>query len=301
MILQTPKLVSIPKTNYIYIRKTNNSTAVLLVLKIFKIILPILYITTSWLYGRAFFKDKPTARRLKTKFLVFTLSLHFVYLIIRTAELKHPPVTSVFELLNVLGFSLALAYIIIESATKIKNTGFFAILVSTVFVIVSGIFSRDIYGFEYDVLKNEFLALHITSALVGYSAFALSAIYGFLYIMLYNKIKSKTFDTVYKNLPNLEKIELMLCKSITVGFIALTFVIIVGFILLPKAFESFSYTDAKLIGTFIIWLVYGIGLGLRKTVNLPGKKTAFMSIISFILVFILMAFANAMSGFHRFY
>lgn len=113
--------------------------------------------------------------------------------------------TSVFELLNVLGFSLALAYVIIEFITKIKNTGFFAILIASVLVIVSGIFSRDIYGFEYDVLKNELLALHVTSALVGYSAFALSAIYGLLYIMLYNKIKSKTFDTVYKNLPNLEK------------------------------------------------------------------------------------------------
>lgn len=271
------------------------------VLKILKIALPILYIITSWLYGHAFFKDSPTARRLKTKFLVFTLSLHFIYLVIRTAELKHPPVTSVFELLNALGFSLALAYIIIESITKVKNTGFFAILIASIFAIVSGIFSRDIYGFEYDVLKNEFLALHITSALVGYSAFALSAIYGFLYIMLYNKIKSKTFDTVYKNLPNLEKIELMLHKSAAIGFIALTFVIIVGVILLPKAFENFSYTDAKLVGTFIIWLVYGAGLGLRKITNLPGKKTALMSIVSFILVFILMAFANAMSGFHRFY
>ncbi|MFN3135387.1 MAG: hypothetical protein ACK44H_07425, partial [Candidatus Kryptonium sp.] len=94
----------------------------ILVLKIFKIILSILYIVTSWLYGRAFFKDDKTARRLKTKFLVFTLTLHFIYLIIRTAELKHPPVTSVFELLNMLGFSLALAYVIIESITKIKNT-----------------------------------------------------------------------------------------------------------------------------------------------------------------------------------
>jgi len=274
---------------------------VLLVLKIFKITLSILYIITSWLYGRAFFKDDKIARRLKTKSLIFTLTLHFIYLIIRTAELKHPPVTSVFELLNVLGFSLALAYVIIEFITKIKNTGFFAILIASVLVIVSGIFSRDIYGFEYDVLKNELLALHVTSALVGYSAFALSAIYGLLYIMLYNKIKSKTFDTVYKNLPNLEKIESMLCKSATVGFFALTFVITVGFIWLPKAFKNFSYTDAKLIGTLIIWLVYGGGLGIRKIANLSGKKTATMTIVGFILVFILMGFANAMSGFHRFY
>lgn len=110
----------------------------LLVLKIFKITLSILYIITSWLYGRAFFKDDKIARRLKTKSLIFTLTLHFIYLIIRTAELKHPPVTSVFELLNVLGFSLALAYVIIEFITKIKNTGFFAILIASVLVIVSG-------------------------------------------------------------------------------------------------------------------------------------------------------------------
>ncbi|WP_081040955.1 cytochrome C assembly family protein [Candidatus Kryptobacter tengchongensis] len=271
------------------------------VLKIFKIVLPIFYITTCWLYGRAFFKDDITARRWKTKFLVFTLFIHFIYLVIRTAELKHPPVTSIFELLCVLGFSLALAYIVIESLTKIKNTGFFAILISSILVSVAGLFSRDIYGFEHDVLKNELLALHVTFALVGYSAFALSAIYGLLYIMLYNKIRSKTFDTVYKNLPNLETIESMLHKSATVGFISLTFVIIVGFIWLPKAFKNFSYTDAKLIGTFVIWFVYGSGLGMRKIASLTGKKTAIMSIIGFLLAFVVMAFANAMSGFHRFY
>ncbi len=272
-----------------------------LVLKILKFVLPILYIVTSWLYGRAFFKDDPLAKKLKTKFLVFTLAFHFVYLLIRTAELKHPPVTSIFELLCVLGFSLSLAYILIEAMTKIKNTGFFATLISSFLVLVAGIFSRDIYGFEHDVLKNELLALHVTSALVGYSAFALSAIYGLLYIMLYHKLRTKTFDAVYRNLPNLETIESMMYKSAVVGFVALTFVIIVGFIWLPRAFKNFSYTDAKLVGTFIIWIIYAGGLGIRKIASLTGKKTALMSIVGFILAFILMAFANALSGFHRFY
>ncbi len=272
-----------------------------LVLKIFKFVLPFLYIATSWMYGRAFFKDDSLAKRLKTKFLVFTLTFHFIYLIIRTAELKHPPITSIFELLCVLGFSLSLAYILIESMTKIKNTGFFATLISSVLVLVAGIFSRDVYGFEHDVLKNELLALHVTSALVGYSAFALSAIYGLLYIMLYHKLRTKTFDTVYKNLPNLETIESMMYKSAVVGFVALTFVIIVGFIWLPKAFKNFSYTDAKLVGTFMIWIVYAGGLGVKKITSLTGKKTALMSIVGFILAFILMAFANALSGFHKFY
>lgn len=270
-------------------------------LKIFKFLLPFLYIVTSWMYGRAFFKDEPLAKRLKTKFLVFTLTFHFIYLIVRTAELKHPPVTSIFELLCVLSFSLSLAYILIESMTKIKNTGFFATLISSLLVLIAGIFSRDVYGFEHDVLKNELLALHVTSALVGYSAFALSAIYGLLYIMLYHKLRTKTFDTVYKNLPNLETIESMMYKSAVVGFVALTLVIIFGFIWLPRAFENFSYTDAKLVGTFMIWIVYAGGLGVKKITSLTGKKTALMSIIGFILAFILMAFANALSGFHKFY
>ncbi len=275
--------------------------AMLLILKIFKFVLLVLYIATAWLYGRAFFKDDTFARKIKTKFLIFTLTFHFIYLILRTAELKHPPVTSIFELLCVLGFSLSLAYVIIESLTRIKNTGFFAILISSFLVIISGLFSKDVYGFEHDVLKNELLALHVTFALVGYSAFALSAIYGLLYIMLYHKLRTRTFDTVYRNLPNLETIESMLYKSALVGFISLTFVIIVGFIWLPRAFEKFSYTDAKLVGTFIIWIVYAGGLGARKVRSLTGKKIAVMSIIGFIIAFILMAFANAFSGFHRFY
>lgn len=273
----------------------------LLVLKIFKFVLLVLYIITTWLYGRAFFKGDILARKLKTRFLAFTLIFHLIYLILRTAELKHPPVTSIFELLCVLGFSLSLAYVLIETLTKIKNTGFFAVLISSVLVAISGFFSRDVYGFEYDVLKNEFLAFHVISALVGYSGFALSGIYGFLYIMLYHKLRTRTFDTVYKNLPNLEIIESMLYKSAIVGFIALTFVIIIGFIWLPRAFENFSYTDAKLVGTLIIWLIYGGGLGIRRIKNFTGKKSAVMSIVGFVIVFVLTAFADVLSGFHRFY
>jgi ABC-type transport system involved in cytochrome c biogenesis permease subunit len=63
--------------------------------------------------------------------------------------------------------------------------------------------------------------------------------------------------------------------------VALTFVIIFGFIWLPKAFKNFSYADAKLIGTFIIWLIYAVGLGVRGVANLTGKRVAVMSIIGF--------------------
>lgn len=62
--------------------------------------LPLLYLTVVWVYGKAFFSDAAWAKRIKTRLFVSTLAVHFVYLLLRTVEFRHPPVTSIFELLT---------------------------------------------------------------------------------------------------------------------------------------------------------------------------------------------------------
>ena len=152
-----------------------------------------------------------------------------------------------------------------------------------------------------DILQSELLAFHIVSALLGYSAFALSAIYGLLYVILYKKIRTRTFDNIYRNLPNLESLESLTFKAIIVGFVALTLVITIGFVWLPQAFPEISYTDAKVLGTFFIWLLYGIGLAAKKFVGFQGRRIAILSIVGFLVTFLSMALSNVISGFHKFY
>lgn len=263
-------------------------------------LVPAGYAVTTYFYGRAFLRNDEFAIRYKSRFLTSTLVLHLLAVALRTAEFRHLPVTGFYELLGILALTISAAYLFIESSTKIKNTGFSILPICTILVLLDAIFSKHYYGVQ-DVLKSELLAFHVTAALVGYSAFTLSAVYGFLYVVLYQKLRSKTFDTIYRNLPSLESLEKLSEKGMIVGFIALAFSIIIGIIWLPRAIESFSKADAQFIGAFLTLVVYGTGILIMKFTGIHGKRLAILSISGFIVMCASVIFANTFTGFHNFH
>jgi ABC-type uncharacterized transport system permease subunit len=202
--------------------------------------------------------------------------------------------------MSIISFSIAAAYTVIEFRTKVKNTGYFILNLAFIFQTISSIFIESHFEVK-PILRSNLLGIHVSSALLGYAAMALSAVYGFLYLMLYHHIKSSRFGVIYNKLPNLETLEKMSMVSIVFGFFLLTIAISVGLFWLPRAFEHFSYFDPKLIGTVIIWAMYGAGLAAKKTVGWQGRRIMVISIIAFAVSFFSLTIVNVyFSGFHRF-
>jgi HemX protein len=87
-----------------------------------------------------------------------------------------------------------------------------------------------------------------------------------------------------------------------IGFVFLTFAIIIGIIWLPKAFPKIGFTDPKLIGTFTVWILYGIGILSKTFGKWRGKKVVFFSIVGFVIAILSTMFTNFLStSFHSFY
>ena len=264
-------------------------------------ILTVFYFITVWVYAKAFFKSNQLAKKIKSPFLYTTLGLHGFYLMYRTLLFDHPPITTVFEIMSIIAFSITLAYAVIEYNTKVKDTGYFILTLSFFFQLFSTLFIENLNEVK-PILRNNLLGLHVSSALIGYSAFAIAAVYGFLYLMLYHDIKSKHFGVIYNKLPDLEQLERMTSIANIVGFILLTVAIIVGVVWLPKAFGSIFYSDPKLIGTLCIWGMYALGFTAKKIVGWHGKKIMILSIIGFAVSFFSLTIINIyFSGFHKFY
>jgi len=267
---------------------------------ILNVLLPILYAGTVLVYGRAFFSDVPWAKRIKTRFFLGTVTLHFVYLVLRTIEFRHPPVTSIFELLTVVAFSIAVAYLFIEFRTKAKGTGYFIANIAFLFQLVSSLFIRDLIEVP-EVLRSNLFGLHISSAMLGYAAITISAVFGFLYLMLYHEIKSSRFGIVYQKLPNLETLERMGFTAFKMGFLLLGIAIVVGFVWLPSSGLDFSYLDPKLVGTVLIWLMYGIGILAKRRGGWKGRRVMMLSVWGFGITVVSMMVINLfLSGFHKF-
>jgi ABC-type transport system involved in cytochrome c biogenesis permease subunit len=271
------------------------------VLTALNVVLPVLYGGLVVLYAVSFFGGASGLERLKTPSIVVTLSLHLLYLVLRTIAFDHPPITSVFEIMTLLAMSVTIAYLYIESRTGIRNTGLFILFLALVFQTLSSIFIRDLVTIP-EYLHSLVLGLHVSSALLGYTGISLSAVYGLLYLMLYRDIKSSRFGLVYSRMPNLEMLELMSHKAEVFGFLMLSVGIVVGVFWLPHVFDKFSYWDPKLIGSLVIWLLYALGLAAKKSFGWQGRRTMILTLIAFAFVFLSMTVINLyMSAFHSFH
>jgi ABC-type transport system involved in cytochrome c biogenesis permease subunit len=263
--------------------------------------MPLVYAGLVILYGVSFFKGSLWADRIKTSALIAAIVCHLLYILVRTAAFDHLPVTTVFEIMTTLAFCIVIAYAYIELKTRASNTGFFILLLALVFQTASSLFIKDLLDIA-PILRSRLLGFHVSSALLGYTAISLSAVYGILYLMLYHEIKSSRFGLIYNRLPNLEMLEKMSHKAEVFGFIMLTIAICVGIFWLPLAFPNISYWDPKLIGTLIIWALYAISLTAKRKLGWQGKKTMILSVIVFGFVFLSMTVINLyLSGFHSFH
>lgn len=265
------------------------------------LLLPILYLATFGIYLYDFIKDDSEVYNAKRIFLFITLFIHILYLLLRTFEFNHPPITNKFEIFTVLAFSLGFAYFLLELLTDIRGTGAFIILFSLVFQMISSIFIQDLFEVK-EVLRNKLLGIHVMSALLGYSGFTIAAVHGVLFFMLYKDIKLNKYGLIFKRLPSLEVLEKLNFYSVLIGFILLTISMLIGFIWLPIAFPDISYVDPKLISVSIVWIIFFIGILLKLIAKLYGKRVIIFSLVGFAIAIISLLLSNLFADtFHSFY
>jgi ABC-type transport system involved in cytochrome c biogenesis permease subunit len=265
------------------------------------LLLPFFYISTFAIYFYDFQQGGKKFENSKRLFLFLTLIFHFLYLLLRTIEFNHPPITNVFEIFTVLAFAISFSYFILELVTDIRGTGPFIIIISIIFQIISTVFIQDLTEVK-EVLRSNLLGIHVISALIGYSGITISAVYGVLYLILYNEIKLNKFGLIFNRLPSLEILERLSFIAAIIGFVFLTITIIIGIIWLPEAFPNITFADPKLIGTFLVWILYGIGLINKFLGKWRGKKLIILSIIGFSLAILSTTLTNFLAkSFHSFY
>lgn len=265
------------------------------------ILLPGMYFMAFLAYVANFFSDTGRLENGKRIFLFITLLLHAIYLLNRLITFSHPPITNVFEIMTVLAFCIAFSYFMLELITDIRGTGLFIIVISFLFQLLSSMFIKDTLVVK-EVLKSNLLGSHVVTALCGYSSIAISAVYGFLYLLLYRELKSSKFGLIFQRLPNLEILEKLSFYSAVLGFVMLSVAIAIGGIWLPRAFQYFSYTDPKLIATAIVWILYGLGIVLKLSGRLQGRKIMILSIIGFLIAVFSTIVTNFLAkSFHSFY
>jgi ABC-type transport system involved in cytochrome c biogenesis permease subunit len=275
-----------------------------LIINILNYLLALSFIAGIAAYGKVFFSPEQSTEKMRktaSLFLKLIIFVHIVYFAVRSITYHHAPITNPFELMTLLAFGLTVTYFYIEYKTGVYQTGFFILLIAGIFQIVSTILIRELAEIN-PVLKSWLLGVHVSTALVGYSAIILSGIYGYLYLNMYRSIKQNKPSNFYKKLPSLHLLEKLAASSIQFGFFFLTFTILIGIIWLPLAIKEFSYTDPKLIATLVVWIVYALGFASIKIYRTQSKTTMKLALLGFIFAMCSVFVVNfVFESFHKFY
>lgn len=268
-------------------------------LSLINTLLPMLYGIAAIAYAVDFFREDPLVMRGARPILAGTVALHALYLALRTVLYEHIPLASLYEVMTTVAFAVAVVYSYVELRTKTHKTGMFLLAFSFVFQTLSSAFISNTGNFP-PILRSPLFSVHTLSAVLGYTAFAVSAIYGLLYLLLYRDLKTSRFGLVYQRLPPLDMLAMMSLRAAVAGQVFLTVTIAGGALWASQQFPGF-WQDPKFIMTGFIWLVYGTGIALHYGLGWTGRRTIWLSLVGFALIVLsVMAARFWLPSFHGF-
>jgi len=106
---------------------------------------------------------------------------------------------------------------------------------------------------------------------------------------------------LFQRLPNLQILDEINYKLITLGFPLLTLAIITGALWAESAWGSYWRWDPKEVWSLITWFIYALVLHARLTAGWRGRKAAMLSIAGFIsVIFTFFGVNLLLKGLHAF-
>ncbi len=124
--------------------------------------------------------------------------------------------------------------------------------------------------------------LHLISALLAYSLFAVSALLAVMVLWLHRNLRRRRHLQQVYWLPPLLSLEKMMLQGVWAGFILLTVAVLSGTVFAEVVFGQPAQLNHKTVFGVLSWLIYG-GLLLRRSMTAwRGKKVAVWTIIGFV-------------------
>ena len=253
--------------------------------------LPLLfYIVASVAYAFYFARRSHQTGRLATASLAAAALIHTFVIGMRTVEVGHLPFVGTAAAISAFVWLLAVAYLYTEVTTDERAMGVFIVPLLVVLQGVSVLSARIIE--PAPVLDSPWFAVHVSSLLFAYAAFALACVIGITYVLLFRELKSKRLGFFAERLPSLQVLDTMNGRAVGVGWLFLTAGLVVGavwlFQLQPETTDprvrAMSFLDPKISVVVLSWLVYSFELYARLAFGWNGKRAAWLSAIGFSII-----------------
>lgn len=274
-------------------------------LQLLNVLLPMGYLLAALAYLSVFIESQEWTKTWATRVTMIVAGVHFVFLLLVAGAYRHAPVANAWEGFSFIAFAMAVVYLALEWRWKTKASGVFVLFPVLAFQLFSSAFV--IHTREVDeILRSPLFAVHVTSALIGFVALAVGAVYGTLYTLLFRELKKHRVGLIFRRLPSLETLSRLNMGAVLVGWVALTVAILLGSLwardlMVTGWLEASFVRDPKFLFTVFLWGLYALTLAGRYAFRWSNRQLALLSVVAFFLLLSSSVAVNLiLPSFHKF-
>ncbi|PLS16885.1 cytochrome C assembly protein [Bacillus sp. M6-12] len=259
----------------------------------------LLYALSVLLYFIDFLNHNRKVNRIAFWLLAVVWLLQTIFLFLYMLETGRFPVLTIFEGFYFYAWILVSLSLGINSLLRMDFTVFFTNVLG---FIIMAIHTFAPVQIESEVLAqklvSELLMIHITMAILSYGAFSLSFVFSLLYLIQYDLLKRKKWGKRLHRLGDLSKLEHMTYVLNVIGVPMLVLSLILGLQWAYIKVPDLVWFDPKIVGSFIVLIVYSTYLYLKVRKQRFGITLAYWNTMSFFIVLINFFLFGSLSAFH---
>jgi len=224
--------------------------------------------------------------------------LHVTSIILRAMEVQYLPLTQRYEAFSFFGALVTLGFLIAYAKYRIAPLSVFVFPLIFIMTFVANLAYNPSSSIPQE-LRSRWLYIHTPLIFLGYAAFFIAFAAAIMYLIQENALKSKHSVRFYNWLPSLDICDDLSYRALAIGFPLITLGIITG-ALWAQAVWGVWARDAKVLFSFLTWLVYLLLIFYRLIAGWRGRKAAYLSIVGFIGVLVTLLGTNYFGGPHTF-
>jgi cytochrome c-type biogenesis protein CcsB len=191
-------------------------------------------------------------------------------------------------------------------APGLRHIGLFVLAPVVLALVAIGLRLYAEAGPVVAALRSYWLAIHVSTAVIGFGVFFVSGIASVLYLVKTRQearvaAGEAAPEGILSRLPGAAALDRVAHRTAVFGFPIWTFAVIAGAVWAEAAWGRFWGWDPKETWAFIAWVVYAAYLHARTTAGWRGQPAAWVNVVGLGVMIFNLTFVNMVStGLHSY-
>jgi cytochrome c-type biogenesis protein CcsB len=227
---------------------------------------------------------------------------HAGVLLTRGLATDRLPWGNMYEFATAVVLVAVVAYLVLAvRGPGLRHIGAFVLAPVVLSLVATGLFLYAPAAPLVAALRSSWLAIHVSTAILGFGIFFVSGIASMLYLARARQDAVGGGSGVLSRLPSAATLDRVAHRTAVFGFPIWTFAVIAGAIWAESAWGRFWGWDPKETWAFIAWVVYAGYLHARTTAGWRGRPAAWVNVVGLVVMVFNLLFVNLVStGLHSY-